>query len=76
MADVPPGVVTVTLIWPVPFGEVAWTLVALSAVMVPLVDPKWTSVAPERLVPVIVTGVAPTVGPLFGLMEVTVGAGI
>ena len=36
--------------------------------------PKWTAVAPVKLVPVMVTDVPPAWGPLFGLTAVTVGA--
>ena len=36
--------------------------------------PKLTAVAPEKLVPVMVTLVPPDVGPVFGLTLVTVGA--
>ena len=50
---------------------VAFTTVMLVAVVPPMV----TEVAPVRLVPVIVTGVPPTVGPEVGLMLVKVGAG-
>jgi hypothetical protein len=38
------------------------------------VAPKLTTVAPVKLVPVIVTVVPPAVGPEFGATEVTVGA--
>ena len=44
-------------------------------VMVAALEPKSTAVAPERLVPLMVTLVPPPVGPLVGLIEVTVGAG-
>ena len=37
--------------------------------------PKWTAVAPVKLVPVTVTEVPPAVGPLEGLTPVTVGPG-
>jgi hypothetical protein len=36
--------------------------------------PNLTAVAPEKLVPVMVTVLPPDVGPVFGLMLVTVGA--
>ena len=70
----PDGVTTVTSTVPVPAGDVAVTEVELSAVMVPGVEPKSTAVAPDRLVPVIVTLVPPPVGPVTGLMEVTAEA--
>ena len=38
------------------------------------VAPKVTAVAPEKLVPVIVTVVPPDAGPAVGLIEVSVGA--
>ena len=76
MAEVPPGVVTVTSTVPVPDGEVAVTDVALLTMTpVAAVAPKSTAVAPLRLVPVTVTEVPPAWGPLFGLTAVTVGAG-
>ena len=42
--------------------------------IVAALDPKSTALAPPRLVPVMVTLVPPPVGPLVGLIEVTVGA--
>jgi hypothetical protein len=54
-------------------GEVAVIDVALSAVIAAAAVPKSTAVAFERLVPVIVTDVLPAVGPVDGLMAVTVG---
>ena len=36
--------------------------------------PKLTAVAPEKLMPLMVTLVPPDVGPAFGLTLVTVGA--
>ena len=74
VAEVPPTVVTVTSTVPVPAGEVAVIEVAESAVIVAALDPKSTALAPPRLVPVMVTLVPPPVGPLVGLIEVTVGA--
>ena len=75
VAEVPLGVVTVTSTVPVPAGEVAVIEPAVSAVMVAALVPKSTAVAPERLVPVMVTEVPPPAGPVVGLMEVTVGLG-
>ena len=50
-------------------------MVALTTVTsVAAVVPKSTAVAPVNPVPVIVTGVPPAAGPLFGLTPVTVGA--
>ena len=72
--EVPLGVVTVTSTVPVPAGEVIVRLLAVTPLMeVPAVAPKWTAVAPVRLVPVTVTEVPPAAGPLVGLSEVTVG---
>ena len=42
----------------------------------PGVEPKSTVGTPEKLVPLTVTVLAPPWGPLFGLTEVTVGAGL
>src|SRR5580698_1554649 len=74
-ADVPAGVVTETLTVPVPAGDVAVIEVAeLTVTAVAGVDPKFTAVAPVRLVPVMETWVAPAAGPDAGEMAVTVGA--
>jgi hypothetical protein len=54
-------------------GEVATTWVAVFDVMAPAVDPKLTLVAPDRLLPVIVTDVLPAAGPLVGLTPLTLG---
>ena len=74
---VPPTVVTVTSSVPVPAGAVAVICVALFTVkLVAAVTPKFTAVAPVKLVPVMVTLVPPLVGPAVGLMLVTAGTGI
>lgn len=74
MADAPPGVVTVTSTVPaLSAGEVTVIAVADSAVMMPGVAPKLTAEADERLAPLMVTEVPPTVGPLIGLIPVTEG---
>jgi hypothetical protein len=71
----PPGVVTVTSTVPATSaGAVAMIEVAESAVTEPAVVPNLTAVAPERLVPVIVTAVPPVIDPLVGFSAVTVGA--
>jgi hypothetical protein len=71
----PPAVVTVTSTVPAaPDGAVAVIEVAESAVITPEDDPKFTEVAPERLVPETVTEVPPPVDPLVGLIPVTAGA--
>ncbi|PIT03974.1 hypothetical protein TSA1_26780 [Bradyrhizobium nitroreducens] len=76
VADVPPVVVTLISTVPVPAGDVAVIWVAeLTVKPVAGVAPKVTAVAPERLVPVMVTVVPPAPGPDVGEIEVTVGAG-
>ncbi len=71
----PLGVVTVTSTVPVPAGEVAVIWVALTTVNEPAaVPPNRTALAPEKLVPLMVTLVPPDGGPVFGLTAVTVGA--
>ena len=75
IADVPPAVVTRTSTVPVPAGDVAVIEVAeLTVKPAAGVAPKVTTVAPLRLVPVIVTDVPPGAGPNVGEIEVTVGA--
>src|SRR5262249_25381663 len=60
MALVPPAVVTVTSTVPTPAGEVVVIWVALSTVKEPAaLLPNLTAVAPEKLVPVMVTAGAP-----------------
>ena len=74
-AEVPLGVVTVTLTVPVPAGEVTVRLVAVTPLIeVPGLVPKSTAVAPVKLVPLTVTEVPPAAGPLEGLTPVTVGS--
>jgi hypothetical protein len=63
----------VTSTVPDPAGEVAVIEVALLTVKVDDVVPKFTAVAPVKLVPVIVTLVPPEVKPEVGLTAVTVG---
>ena len=77
VADVPPGVVTVTSTTPVPAGSSA--VIVVSETTVKLVAgevPKSTAVAPVKAVPVIVTKVPPDSSPSVGLMLVTVGAAV
>ena len=70
----PPVVVTLTSTVPVPAGEVAVIWVAeLTVKPVAAAAPKTTAVAPDRLVPVMVTVVAPASGPDVGEIDVTVG---
>jgi hypothetical protein len=71
----PPGVVTITSIVPAAAGpgDVAVICVGLSTVNKAVAAPKCTAVAPEKLVPVIITVVPPAVGPASGLILVTVG---
>ena len=71
---VPPGVVTLILPVIAPLGTTAVICVAeLTAKLVAEVFLNFTSVAPERFVPVMTTEV-PT-GPLIGTNDVIVGAG-
>jgi hypothetical protein len=60
---------------PLPAGELAVIVVALTTVT-PVADdpPNTTAVAPVKLVPVMVTAVPPATGPVVGEIEVTVGA--
>ncbi len=74
VAEVPPPVITVTSTVPVPAGLVATICVAMSLTIVAVTLPNFTTVAPDRLVPVIVTDVPPAVGPDVGLIPVTAGA--
>jgi len=74
VALVPPGVVTVTSTVSLPAGEVA--VICSSRVNRGVTEdpPKRTAMAPEKLVPVIVTMVPPDAGPEPGEIPVTVGA--
>ena len=73
-AEVPDGFVTVTLTTPDPAGLSAVIVVLLTTVrFVAAVVPKSTTVAPVKLVPVIVTKVPPASGPLVGARPATVG---
>ena len=68
VADVPEGVVTVTLTTPVPAGLSAVIVVSLTTVtFVAGIVPKSTAEAPVKPVPVIVTNVPPVAGPIVGL---------
>jgi hypothetical protein len=76
VALVPPGVVTVTSTAPsVLGGAVAAIEVELLTVKLAAAVPKFTAVAPVKLVPVRVTLVDPVLCPEVGLSPVTVGAG-
>ena len=74
----PPGVVTATSTVPAAWaGVIAVMVVALTTVkLVAAVPPNVTAVAPVRLVPVMVTLVPPSVVPLAGVIDVTVGGGV
>jgi hypothetical protein len=77
VADVPPGVATVTLTLPASSeGEVAvQDVVEEQLTAVPAVDPKLAVVEPTtKPVPVMPTLVLPNSGPVFGVTAVTVGA--
>lgn len=75
-ALVPPGVVTCTLaVPPLPLGVVHVMLVLFTTVTpVAAAPPMLTPVAPEKLLPVIVTLVPPFAVPLVGEMLLTMGA--
>ncbi len=74
VADVPPDVVTLTSTVPAPAGEVAVIEVEETTVTpTAAVAPNVTAVAPDKLVPVIVTVVPPPPGPPVGEIDVTVG---
>ena len=76
MAEMPPGVVTVTSVVPTaPDGDVTVMEVPapLTTTPVPGLAPKSTAVAPARFVPVTVTELPPVVVPVRGANPVTVG---
>src|SRR5215469_7418272 len=74
MMLVPYLVVTRMLTVPVACaGALTVILVAVTVMMVPATVPNFTAVAPERLVPVIVTVFPPTWLPLVGDTEVIAG---
>lgn len=71
----PPVVVTRISTVPEPAGAVAVIWVALLTVKpVATAPPKVTAVAPEKLVPVMITVVPPEAGPEVGETLVRVGA--
>jgi len=75
LAEVPPGVFTVTSTVPVPAGEETVTCVGGEVdVMVAAAVPKRTSDTFVKFVPVTVTGVPPPGRPLLGETCVTVGS--
>ena len=77
VAEIPPGVVTVTSDVPEPGGEVTVMEPDASPVTAPgLLAPKSTAVALSRFDPVMVTLVPPAAGPEVGLIIATVGAGM
>ena len=78
VADVPPGVVTVTSTGPAEEPAGLGTVIEVSLLTVyeaAGVPPKLTAVAPVNPVPVTVTLVPPSIVPIDGEMPVTVGAG-
>ncbi len=77
MADVPPGVVTVTFtVDALSAGEVmVMDVEEFTTRPVPATVPNFTAVAPVKPVPVTVTVVPPAVEPEVGLTPVTVGTG-
>ena len=70
----PAGVTTVTSAVPVPAGLVAVICVSESTVILALLAPNRTDVAPVNPVPLTVTLVPPPSPPLVGLTVVTTGA--
>ncbi len=75
VAEVPPGVLTVTSNVPAAAGgDVAWIDVAETTLKTAELAPKLTAVAPLNPVPVTVTTVPPAVGPALGVTPVTAGA--
>ncbi len=76
VALVPPGVVTVTSTVPTEAGgELAVIVVELVTVKVAAWLPNSTALAPNRLLPVMLTVVPPMVKPPVGVTAVTVGGG-
>src|SRR4030088_3553992 len=74
VALAPPGVVTITSTVPAPPGETAVIEVAeLTVKLAAGFVPNLTAVAPMKFVPVMLTEVAPAVGPELGSIDVTVG---
>src|SRR5579862_1774340 len=66
---------TVASTVPDPGGVVAVMVLASFTVKVEAIPPKSTSEAPVKFVPEMVTEVPPALGPVAGLIPVTVGAG-
>ena len=74
-AEVPPGVVTFTKVFPTPAGKFAVIRVELFTVKdVALLDPKVTAETFVKPVPVITTPIPPASAPTEGLRLVIVGA--
>ena len=74
VAEAPPVLATVTSTVPDPAGATAVIDVAeLTVTLVAAVDPNFTVLPEANPVPVMVTDVPPAVGPLLGLIAVTVG---
>jgi hypothetical protein len=77
VAEVPPGVVTLTSTVPVPAGDVAVICVAeMTVKLAAAVAPKVKAVAPVNPVPVIVTNVPPVVDPDVGVIDVRIGSAV
>jgi hypothetical protein len=76
VAEVPPGVVTVTSTVPAVWAGDVTVMVVPPPPTVNVettVLPKFTAVAPVKLLPVMVTLVPPAIGPLLGEIPVTAG---
>ena len=78
LVAVPPGVVTATLLAPgVPLGVTAVIeLSELTETLVAATPPIFTTVAPVKLVPLIVIVVPPNVDPVDGIIDVIIGNGV
>lgn len=73
IGEVPLALATVTTTVPVPAGDVALMTESLTTVNFADDAPKFTPDTPVNPVPVIVTGVPPSAGPLAGLRPETTG---
>jgi hypothetical protein len=70
--------VTTTLTAPAAWAGVVAVIEVLFTTVTPVADvpPSFTVAPAKNPVPVMVTAVAPLVGPVLGVIEVTVGAGL
>ena len=76
IGEVPESAITLTSTVPVPAGAVAIMEVGETTEYCSAeIDPKRTFCTSEKLSPVMVTDVPPSVGPIFGLIVSMVGSG-